>query len=70
MKVVVTAINMDVTVRYPHEFERKRNTVASLTKPVKPKHNLSPRVNNWVSNEWVSRKYKEGDSGKLLLASS
>lgn len=46
VKAVVTAINMDVTVRYPHELERKRYIVAFLTKPEKAKYNLSLRANN------------------------
>lgn len=57
---------MDMTIRYPHELERKRNIVAFLTKLAKPKYKLSPRANNWVRGV-VSREYQKGDSEKLTL---
>lgn len=58
MKEVVTAVNMDVTAKYPHELGRKGNIVAFLTELIKPKY-IFPRANNWVRSV-VSRKYKRG----------
>ena len=69
MKEVATAINMDVTVRYPHEHGRKGNIVAFVTELLQPKYNLSLRVNTWVRSV-VIREYQEENSEKVPLASS